>query len=88
VKARTVVVRCEHGLHIRVAAKIVKLTQTHEATVHIHCDGCPRADACSILDLMRLGAGVGTRLQLVAEGPDEDHVVDALTGVFQEGGGI
>ncbi len=87
-KARTVVVRCEHGLHLRVAAAVAKLAQDHDATVHIRCEGCPRADACSILDLMRLGAGVGTRLQLEAEGPDEDAVVDALTDVFHEGGGI
>ena len=87
-KARTVVVRCEHGLHARVAARVVKLAQNHEATVHIRCEGCPRANACSILELMRLGAGVGTPLHLVAEGPDEDAVMDAMTGVFQDGGGV
>ena len=87
-KTRTVIVRCEHGLHARVAAKVVKLAKSHEATVHIHCDGCPRVNACSILELMLLGAGVGTRLHMLAEGPDEDAVIDALTGVFLEGGGI
>ena len=87
-KSRRVIVRCEHGLHARVAAKVVKLARDHESSVRILCDGCPCANACSILDLMRLGAGVGTRLEVVAEGPDEDAVVEALTGVFREGGGI
>ena len=87
-KTKTVVVRCEHGLHGRVAAQVVKLAQNHESTVHIHCAGCPRANACSILELLRLGAGVGTRLQVVAQGPDEDAVVEAVSGVFREGGGI
>ena len=87
-KSQSVVVRCENGLHCRVAAKIVGLAQNHEATVHIRCEGCPRANACSILELLRLGAGVGTRLQLMAEGPDEDAVLEALTGVFREGDGI
>ena len=87
-KSQTVIVRCEHGLHARVAARVARLAQNHESTVHIRCDGCPRANACSILELMRLGAGVGTHLQLVAEGPDEDAVVNALTGVFRDGDGI
>ena len=87
-KSRNVVVRCEHGLHCRVAAKVVELAQRHEATVHIRCEGCPRANACSILELLQLGAGAGTRLQMVAEGPDEDAVLEALTGVFREGDGI
>lgn len=87
-KSRSVVVRCEHGLHARVAARIVKLAQKHEAEVHVHCDGCPRANACSILELLRLGAGFGTRLQVVAVGPDEESAVNALTDVFRDGDGI
>lgn len=80
--------RCEHGLHARVASRVVQLALNHEATMHIHCAGCPRANACSILELMRLGAVVGTRLHLVAEGADEDVLIEALTGVLQNGDGI
>ena len=87
-KSRNVVVRCEYGLHARVAAKVVRQVQKHESAVHVYCDGCPRADACSILELMCLGACEGTHLQVVAEGPDENVVVDAVAGIFEQGDGI
>ena len=87
-KARTVVVCCEHGLHARVAAQVVRTARNHEATVRIFCAGCSCANACSMMDLLRLGAGVGTCLRVVAEGPDEDAAVEALSGVFRERDGI
>jgi len=87
-KKCSVIVSCEHGLHARIAARVVEVAREHHATVHVSCAGCSRANACSILDLMRLGAGIGTRLEVVAEGPDEEAVVAALTDVFEGGGGI
>jgi phosphotransferase system HPr (HPr) family protein len=86
--ARSVIVRCEHGLHARVAAQVVGVVNRHESTVHIRCKGFPRANACSILELLTLGAGSGTRLDVMAEGPDADIVIEALTEVFEEGYGI
>lgn len=87
-KTRTVVVRCEHGLHARVAASVVKLAHSYESSVQIRCQGCPHANACSIMELLMLGAGIGTRLQVVAEGPDEAVVIDAIADVFEQGDGI
>ena len=86
--ARSVIVRCEHGLHARVAAQVVGVVRRHEATVHIRCQGCPRANACSMLELLTLGAANGTRLDVRAEGPDAALVIEALTEVFEEGNGI
>ena len=87
-KIRKVVVCCEHGLHARVAARIVKVVSNHDSEVHIRCGKCPRARACSILELITLGASEGTRIEVTAEGPDEDEVVEALEGVFEGGGGV
>ena len=75
-------------LHLRVAARIVKEMQNHQATVHLHCVGCPRANACSIFELLKLGARRGTPLEIVAEGPDEEAVLQALAEVFDAGAGI
>ena len=87
-RKRSVIVRCVHGLHARVAAEVVKLAQSHDATVHIRCKGCPRASACSMLELLTLGAGVGTRLDIVAEGPDAEVAIRDMAEVFERGGGI
>ena len=81
-------IQCKGGLHLRVAAKIVKEVEHHQSEVHIRCKGCPYADACSIFDLMRLGAVEGTPVEVVAEGPDEEATLKALSSVFDGGGGI
>ena len=87
-KTRQLIVQCEGGLHLRVAAQIVKAMQQHLSTVHVQCAGCPRANACSIFELLKLGASKGTPLEIVAEGPDEDATLRALAEVFGEGAGI
>lgn len=87
-KTRRLTVQCEGGLHLRVAARIVKEMQNHQAAVHFHCAGCPRANACSIFELLKLGATRGTALEIVAEGPDEEAVLRALIEVFDAGAGI
>jgi phosphotransferase system HPr (HPr) family protein len=88
VKTNHVTIQCENGLHARVAAQVVNIAQGHESDVHIQCDGCPRANACSILELLMLGAGKGTRLELIVDGSDEKVVMKKLSEVFDQGGGI
>lgn len=87
-KTRTLKVICENGLHLRVAAKVVEHVKKHDAQVHILCKDCPRANACSIMELLMLGAQSGTEIQIVADGKDEDKVIDALSEVFSDGSGI
>jgi len=87
-KTRDIVVKNEHGLHLRVAGRVVTEVNKHNASVYINCKGCPRVKACSIMGLLTLDAGCGTRLQVTAEGPDEDAVVESLVGVFESGDGI
>jgi len=89
-KTQNVIVQCEHGLHLRVASQVSKIARLSGASVHILCDGCPKADACSVIQLLTLGAAAGTPLEIVAEGSDEkeDAVLHALADVFENGGGI
>ena len=87
-KSQSVTVRCPEGLHLRVASEIAKIAMRAEGSVHVHCEGCPRANACSVLELLTLGATLGTPLEIVVDSPDEDSVLQALTDVFEAGGGI
>ena len=87
-KTRQWIVQCEGGLHLRVAARIVKEVQHHQSAVHFQCQGCPRANACSIFELLRLGASRGTPLEVTVEGPDEEAMLRALDEVFGDGAGI
>jgi phosphotransferase system HPr (HPr) family protein len=87
-RTRQVVVQCEGGLHLRVAAQIVKQVQAHQCKVHFRCEGCPLADACSIFELLKLGALRGTPVEVTVDGPDEEAALAALVGLFGEGAGI
>lgn len=87
-KTRHMIVQCEGGLHLRVAAQIVRKARQHQSTLHLQCAGCPRANACSIMELLKLGAAQGTPVEVVADGPDEDAALIALCDVFAEGAGI
>lgn len=46
------------------------------------------ANACSIFELLKLGASRGTAIEVSADGPDEDAALKALEGLFAGGAGI
>lgn len=78
----------ENGLHLRVAGEIVKLVKSHDCQLSISCDGCKYANACSIMQLLTLGATKGTKVEVNAEGPDGEAVLEKLTTLLGDGAGI
>ena len=46
------------------------------------------ASACSVFELLRLGAAKGTAVEIVADGPDEESALQALCELFGGGAGI
>ena len=87
-KKRQLIVQREGGVHLRVAAEIVKQVQQHHSSVHIQSAGSPQANAGSIFELLTLGAVKGTAIEVRVEGPDEDAALQALSEVFEDGAGI
>ncbi len=83
-----VTIRCAEGLHLRIASQVAKIAKQAGGPVHITCDGCQHANACSVLELLTLGAAAGTPLEIVVDGPHEERVLLELTEVFEAGGGI
>ena len=75
--SRTVEIVNKRGLHARASAKFVKLAADFEAEVIVTRDG-QSVDARSIMGLMMLGAGIGSMLELSAEGPQAAEALDAL----------
>ena len=72
------------GLHARAAAKLVTLAERFSASVDVAKDG-QRVSARSILGLMMLGAGQGSRVQLIAEGFDAREALDAIAALIEAG---
>ncbi len=87
-KKRELIVNSENGLHLRVAGEIVKLAKTHECQISVSCNGCKHADACSIMQLLTLEAVKGTLLEVSAEGPDAELVLEKLSELLADGAGI
>ena len=65
------------GLHARASAKFVKAAAQYDAAIRVTRDG-QTVDAQSIMGLMMLGAGPGSRLEITAEGADAEAAVEGL----------
>lgn len=74
---RTVEIVNERGLHARASAKFVKLASGFDAEVSVSRDGST-VDARSIMGLMMLAAGIGSTIEISAEGVEAQQAVDAL----------
>jgi phosphocarrier protein len=68
------------GLHARAAAKFVQAAARYRAKISLWRDG-QAVDGKSILGILTLAAGQGTKLILKADGPDEGEAVATLTGL-------
>ena len=75
--SRTVEVVNARGLHARASAKFVKAAAQYDAEVRVTRDG-QTVDAQSIMGLMMLGAGPGSRLEITAEGAEASAALDGL----------
>jgi phosphocarrier protein len=74
---RTVEIVNARGLHARASAKFVKAAAQFDAEVKVSREG-QTVDAQSIMGLMMLGAGPGSEIEIIAQGPEADAAVDGL----------
>ena len=65
------------GLHARPAAMFVRAANKHRAEIWVEKDG-EQVNGKSIMGLMMLAAGQGTKLMLSAEGVDAEKAIQEL----------
>jgi phosphocarrier protein len=70
------------GLHARASAKLTQLAAKYKSEVWIAKNG-RKVNAKSIMGVMMLAAGKGSKVLLEAEGPDDKACVDALCELIQ-----
>jgi phosphocarrier protein HPr len=70
------------GLHARASARLTKLAGSFASDIHMSRNG-RRVNAKSIMGVMMLAAGVGTEVEIEAEGADEAAAMDALRALVQ-----
>ncbi|MGH8163560.1 MAG: HPr family phosphocarrier protein [Rhodanobacteraceae bacterium] len=84
-----IIVSNKLGLHARASAKLVQRVQGFQSSVWL-ISGSREVNAKSIMGVMMLAAGIGTRLLVRADGPDECEalaaVIELFDRKFDEGG--
>jgi len=78
---RDVVIVNRNGLHARPAAMFVKISSRYRAEVWVEKDG-EQVNGKSIMGLMMLAAGKGSKLRLIADGSDGEKVLDELQSLI------
>ena len=81
-KRAQVSIRWSQGLHLRPAAKIVKLARSFHSSVSLKLHERV-ADARSILAIMLLCGTFGSVVDLEASGTDEDQAIAAIESLFE-----
>ncbi len=76
-KEIVVEIKNEAGLHARPSSLFVQVAGEYDANVTVVSDG-EEVNGKSIMGLMLLAAEQGRELKLIADGPQEEEVLEAL----------
>ncbi len=74
---RTFVVVCPHGIHLRIAARIVALANHFQSAIWFS-SRTRSANTKSILSLLELGLVEGDSVTMTARGPDAEPALEAM----------
>ena len=85
-KTRDIEILNRKGLHARASAKLAELALKLPAIVTVSYEG-ESADARSIMDLLCLGAGIGSAIQISAEGKFATTALNRVEALFKDGFG-
>ena len=80
--SRTVDVVNKRGLHARASAKFVTLAASQPASIEVEKDGS-KVCGTSIMGLMMLGAAMGDRITITAQGDRAEEAVTALAELVE-----
>ncbi len=70
------------GLHARASGALVRLAGTFQSEITVAKDGT-QVNAKSIMGLLLLAAANGSRIEVVAEGVDEQEAVTAIEALIR-----
>ena len=81
------VLKNRYGLHMRPAEKLVSLANSFDADVKI-VRGADEVSGKSIISVISLGVGPGSKLKVRCEGPDEKEALEAIEKLIADGFGL
>jgi phosphocarrier protein len=68
------------GLHARATAKFVQCASRFESDISVTRSG-ETVGGTSIMGILTLGAGIGSKVTLIAKGPDAEEAINALSSL-------
>ncbi len=71
------------GLHARASAKLTQLAARYQSDVQMSRNG-RKVNAKSIMGVMMLAAGKGSKVVIETDGPDESDAMDAITALIAD----
>ena len=83
-KRSQLIVPWKEGLHLRPAARLVRLAQKFHSSICLRANG-KMADARSIISVLLLCAVLGTVIDVEASGEDEELALQAVENAFVSG---
>ncbi len=78
-----ITIRNKLGLHARASAKLTKLAGRFHCDVHLTRKE-RRVNAKSIMGVMMLAAGLGSEIEIEADGADERAAMDGLVALIED----
>lgn len=79
--SREVIIRNQTGLHARPAARLVERAREYPCEILIELEG-RTASSKSLLRVLTLGISAGSRVRIIATGPDEGAAVAELVALL------
>ncbi len=75
--SRTLLIVNQRGLHARASRKLAELALAYDARVTVRRED-DEADATSLMDLMMLGAALGSEIEVIADGVQAADALEAI----------
>lgn len=79
---KTVTVKNKLGLHARPSALLVRAATKYRSDFHIEKDGTT-VNGKSIMGVMMLAAEYGSTLDLIADGVDEEYLINEISELIE-----
>lgn len=75
--SKSMTINIPKGLEARPVALLVQVASQYESSIYVEIQE-KKVNAKSIMGMMSLGLAEGEKITIIANGPDEDAVVDAI----------
>ncbi len=79
---KSIEIKLAHGLEARPVAELVQLASKYDSTVHIEAQS-KKVNAKSIMGMMTLNLSSGEKIDVIADGKDEEAVVADMESYLQ-----